>query len=454
MSAQTDTGVVADVRLPAAGWGEKDGTVTNSERRISRQRPFLSLPGESRPDWWILSQVARRMGFGQAFDYAGPAEIFAEHVALSSFENGGTRDFDLSGLADVDYQSLEPTQWPVRSKPVSRMFADGRFFTPDGKARFVPVVPPPPLVPAPGAFILNTGRVRDHWHTMTRTGKAARLSAHYAESFVELHPDDAAALNIHRATLVRLSNKHGSAVVRALVTDRQRRRHLFVPMHWTDQFSSNGRIDALVQAKVDPQSGQPALKMAQVYAEPFAVGLYGFFVARARPLQSGIDYWAVAETAGGVRGEIGLVREPSDWSAFVRAMFGVNESADLVTVYDAHAGRRSIALIEGGKLVFALYLSPDPVLVSRQWAADLLVADTVSAAQVLAGRPGANIPDSGAIVCACFSVGINTIASAVRDQNCTTVEAVGACTRAGTNCGSCRSEIRGIIVASRLQAAE
>ena len=121
---------------------------------------------------------------------------------------------------------------------------------------------------------------------------------------------------------------------------------------------------------------------------------------------------------------------------------------------DARSGRRSFAVIERGRLVVALYTSPDPVLVSRQWAAGLLAAEDLTGSAVLAGRPGADMPDSGAIVCSCFSVGINTIAAAVAQQGCTSVEAVGACTKAGTNCGSCRAEIRGIIDAHRLQAAE
>jgi assimilatory nitrate reductase catalytic subunit len=453
MSALTDTGVAAHVRLPAAGWGEKDGTVTNSERRISRQRPFLALPGEVRPDWWIIKEVGRRMGFAHAFTYFSPDQIFAEHVALTAFENDGSRDLDLSGLTGADYASLPPTQWPMRNKPTARMFGHGQFFTPDAKARFVPVLPPPPFAPRPGSFILNTGRVRDHWHTMTRTGKTARLSAHYAEPFVEIHPADAERLNIRRATLVRLSNRHGSAVVRTLVTDRQRRGHLFVPMHWTDQFASNGRIDALVTAKVDPISAQPALKMAEVHAEPVRTRLYGFFVSASRPaLDTG--YWAIAEAIGGTRGELAWFDEPAEWEAWLRAAFALPDSANIQSVMDARSGRRSFAVLEGGRLVVALYTSPDPVLVSRQWAVGLLTAEQLNASAVLAGRPGADMPDSGAIVCSCFSVGINAIAAAVTDQGCTTVEAVGTCTKAGTNCGSCRAEIRGIIDAHRLAAAE
>lgn len=453
MNAATDTSAEAHVLLPAAGWGEKEGTVTNSERRMSRQRPFLALPGEARPDWWIIKEVARRMGFGAAFNYFAPGQIFAEHVALTAFENDGTRDLDLSGLSGADYASLQPTQWPVRSRPAARMFGDGRFFTPDGRARFVPVLPPPPITPAPGSFILNTGRVRDHWHTMTRTGKTARLSAHYAEPFVEIHTADAEMLNIRRATLVRVSNRNGSALLRAIVTDRQRRGHLFVPMHWTDRFTSNGRIDALVTAKTDPVSGQPALKMARAHVEPVQTKLYGFFVTTDRP-QLNTDYWAIAEATGGVRGELAWFDEPGDWLVWIRQCFALPVEASIRTFTDLRSGRRNFVVLDAGRLVLALYTSPDPVLVSRQWATELLGAESLSAATILAGRPGADAPDGGAIVCSCFSVGINTIAAAVTELGCSTVEAVGACTKAGTNCGSCRAEIRGIIDAHRLAAAE
>ena len=451
MNRHTDTMELADVRLPAAGWGEKDGTVTNSERRISRQRPFLPLPGEARPDWWIIKEVAKRLGHGKAFSYFSSGQIFAEHVALSGFENSGSRDFDLSGLSGADYETMAPVQWPVHSKPAARMFGDGKFFTPDGKARFLPIQPPPPFAPAPGIFILNTGRVRDHWHTMTRTGKAARLSAHMAEPFVEIHPADASALGISRANLVRLSNGHGSALVRSLVTDRQRRGQLFVPMHWTDQFASNGRIDALVTGKTDPVSGQPALKMAQVHAEPVGVRLYGFLVSAQKPALA-TDYWAMAPAPNGYRAEIALFEEPADWTDFLADTFGTD--AAFQSIRDERSGRRAFVLVENGRLLAALYTSPDPVLVSRQWAVDLLAETELTVSIVLAGRPGADRPDGGAIVCSCMGVGINTITEAVTRHGCTSVEAVGALTRAGTNCGSCRAEIRGIVDANRLIAAE
>ncbi|HLV85019.1 MAG TPA: (2Fe-2S)-binding protein, partial [Devosia sp.] len=233
----------------------------------------------------------------------------------------------------------------------------------------------------------------------------------------------------------------------------QRRGHLFVPMHWTDQFASNGRIDALVAAKVDPVSGQPALKMAEVHAEPLHTTLYGFFVATHRPILD-MEYWAVAAAIGGLRGEVAWREQPSDWDAWLRSAFALPDDAQIETMSDARSGRSSFAVLQEGRLVVALYAAPDPVLVSRQWAVSLLGADALTASTVMAGRPGADMPDIGAIVCSCFSVGANTIVVAVTDQGCVTVEAVGACTRAGTNCGSCRAEIRGIIDAHCLAAAE
>ncbi|MEO6395851.1 MAG: molybdopterin-dependent oxidoreductase [Devosia sp.] len=452
--ATADTMLEADVRLPAAGWGEKNGTVTNSERRISRQRHFLELPGEARPDWWIVTEIARRLGFAEAFPYRSAAEIFAEHVALTAFENLGTRDFDLSGLAGRDYEQLTPVQWPVTATGTPRMFTAGRFFTPDGRANFVPIAPPPPIQPSPGQFILNTGRVRDHWHTMTRTGKTARLSAHLAEPFVEIHPRDAAAQSIRDAALVRIENRHGSALVRALVTDRQRPGQIFVPMHWTDEFASNARIDALVSARTDPVSGQPALKMSLVSLAPHKTAIYGFFVARERPSLAGLDYWAVAEAEQGIRGELGFGVEPPDWKQWIATAFGLPEATDLVSAIDARSGRRSYALVESGRLAFALFLSPDPVLVARQWLVGELAPSKVDGAAIVAGRPGADVPDIGAIICACMQIGSLTIDDAVRRHGCTTVEAVGALTEAGTNCGSCRAEIRAIIESARLVAAE
>jgi assimilatory nitrate reductase catalytic subunit len=225
--------------------------------------------------------------------------------------------------------------------------------------------------------------------------------------------------------------------VRALVTDRQQRGQLFVPMHWTSQFAASGRVDVLVPGKADPVSGQPALKMAKVHAEPAPVRLHGFLVSSVKPTLTA-DYWALAPAPSGWRAELGWVDEVDDWSV----LLGTDTPQ---SVTDNRSGRRAFVHIKDGRLVAALYLSPDPVLVSRQWAVGLLGEADLTAAIVLAGRPGAHVADGGAIVCSCNSVGINTITEAITRHGCATVDAIGARTRAGTNCGSCRAEIRGLI---------
>ena len=192
----------AHVLLPAAAWGEKDGTVTNSERRISRQRAFLPLPGEAQPDWWIVSEVARRLGFERAFGYRTPAEVFREHAALSAFENtvSATSTWVVSLISPTrTIDRLEPVMWPVRAAGEpgeTRFFGAGKFFTDDRRARFIAAEHPRLRLVTSEAFPLrlNTGRLRDQWHTMTRTGKSPRLSAHAPEPLVDIHPDDAPEL--------------------------------------------------------------------------------------------------------------------------------------------------------------------------------------------------------------------------------------------------------------------
>ncbi|WP_075217346.1 nitrate reductase [Mongoliimonas terrestris] len=448
--APTDTTRYAHVLLPAAAWGEKDGTVTNSERRISRQRAFLPWPGDSRPDWWILAEIGRRMGF-DGFDYPGPDAIFREHAALSGVMAARGRDFDISGLADLSkpaYDALEPVRWPVpeAGHGRERFFADGGAFRPSGRLAFVPVEPRPmPPTSADRRFVLNTGRVRDQWHTMTRTGKTARLSGHIAEPYCEIHPADATDAGIEPATVVAVTSAHGRALVRALVTDRVLPGTVFVPMHWTDRFASRARIDAVVAPATDPVSGQPGLKSTAVSVEPAGMAWYGFAVSARHPNAADADYHALARAKNGYRIELAGRRTPADWAALARRVLGLDESEDcLVAVEDQGAHVWRFALMEGGRLRGAVWFSRRPVAVSRSFAADLL-ADSSAGAVSLAGRPGRDLPDQGAIVCSCFDVGVKAIEAAVLSGRCTTVEAVGALLKAGTNCGSCRPEIGRIV---------
>lgn len=452
VTAATDTAQLAHVLLPALAWGEKSGTVTNSERCISRQRSFLRVPGAARPDWWIVSEVARRMGYSEAFDYAGPHEIFAEHAALSAFENDGTRDFNIGACATPDpaaYDDLEPFQWPLRPdlEGTARMFADGRYFTPDRKARLVPITLAAEKQASSGfPLVLNTGRVRDHWHTMTRTGKSQRLSRHYAEPFVEIHPDDAGRHHIAEADLVRVSTALGSVLVRALVTPRQQSGLIFVPMHWTDKFASGACVDRLIPGLTDPISGQPASKNVFARIERFVATTYGFAVLRRKLENIHAEYWATAKCNGGWRVEMAFANDLADWTGFARSLFG--SAREPIVYEDRRSGRLRFAVYEHGQLTGMMFLAPEPVAVSREWAISQLAETTPVPGirnSVLAGRPGKGSIDRGATICACFGIGANEIAAAVA-RGCGTVAAVGEATQAGSNCGSCRSEIRNAIL--------
>jgi assimilatory nitrate reductase catalytic subunit len=451
----TDTTAIAHVLLPATAWGEKDGTVTNSERRISRQRAFLPAPGEARADWWQLSEVARRMGFGEAFAYARPADIFAEHAALSARDNNGARDFDIGAYAKIAapaYERLAPFQWPQpagTARQDTRMFADGTFFTPDRRARFVATAfkaLQPSATPTEFPLVLNTGRIRDQWHTMTRTAKTPRLLAHIAEPFVEVHPADAARDGLTVAGLATVRSAHGTAIVRVQVSDRQQRGSVFVPMHWTDQLASSARIDALVQADVDPVSGQPGLKQTHVAVEAYAAAWYGFVVASARPHVADADYWALSPAKSGWRAEIAGCTPVDDFAGLARNWLGIaaGDGHEMLSYFDKATGSCRFAAFQSERLVGAVFIAHEPVAVSRSWAADQLDADLTAPAdrlRLLAGRPGAATRDRGAIVCACFEVGRNDIGEAITAGGCTSVDAVGQALKAGTNCGSCRSEI-------------
>ncbi|MBW6422052.1 molybdopterin-dependent oxidoreductase [Rhizobium sp. XQZ8] len=470
----TDTARHAHVLLPSLGWGEKDGTVTNSERRISRQRRFLPAPGTARADWWQMAEVGRRMGFA-GFEYQSPADIFAEHAALSAFENDGSRDFDIGAAAAIsagEYDALLPFQWPASSKnthPVgempgraegcgdTRFFANGDFYHLDRKARFIAVqAPTTDRTNEKFPLTLNTGRIRDHWHTMTRTGKSARLSSHIAEPFAEIHPWDAAELGIRDATLVELESPHGQVIIRALVTERQARGNVFVPMHWNDQFAAKARIDALVTSLTDPISGQPASKNVAIAARLFASAFYGFAVSIEKPVALGADYWAMARADGGWRIELGFKEMVEDWTDWCRGTFDIAAGIEPIGYADLQSGDIRLAFFEGPRLLAALFLARQPVAVARNWAISQLTADHSDMRRrfsIVAGRPGADQPDPGATVCSCFSIGVNQIVSAIR-SGCHSVEAVGRQTNAGTNCGSCRSEIRGIIDGCLAVAAE
>jgi assimilatory nitrate reductase catalytic subunit len=290
---------------------------------------------------------------------------------------------------------------------------------------------------------------------MTRTAKTPRLMSHYAESFCEIHPDDAEGARVAPATLVRIVSSQGTALVRALVTERQQKGSIFVPMHWTDQQTAQGRIGAAVLPAVDPVSGQPGLKSSFARIEPFDVAWYGFAVLRNKPETIRADYWAIAQAEGGWRVELAGVEAVEDWIAYAADLIGSGEDLETLSYSDQDQASFRLATFSGDALLGALFVAPQPVAVSRTWAIEHLSAKEIRGTErlrLLSGRPGADQADPGPIVCACFSVGANQIAAAV-ESGAASVEAVGAALRAGMNCGSCRVEIRRLIDAAVLKKA-
>ncbi|MYM69886.1 molybdopterin-dependent oxidoreductase [Pseudoduganella sp. FT55W] len=467
----TDTTAYADVLLPALGWGEKDGTVTNSERRISRQRAFLPAPGEALPDWKILSLFGQRMGYS-GFDFGGVHKVFDEHARLSGFRNAigdVPRAFDMSGLAGLrqrEYDELEPTQWPVRRTASGelqvemRLFKDNVYAHADGKARFIATAPRAPLhaVSEDYPLSLNTGRVRDQWHTMTRTGKSATLADHIAESFVDMHPQDALLCGVKEGELARITSEWGAMVARVQHGGGIPRGAVFVPIHWNGQTASDARVGAVVNPVVDPVSGEPEFKHTPVRIEQFRVNWHGFILSRAEVNLDSVAHWTRIQGREFARYELAGRNTITDYPAWARALLGVTDlDADWLEYEDRTAGVYRAVHVVDDRIDQCIFVSPRQDMPSRAWLASLFVKEQLSEIDrvgLLVGMPVEKGADTGPTVCSCFGVGRNTICNAIIEKDLKTVPEVTACLKAGGNCGSCVPEIKKILVQTRVEAAE
>ncbi|SFL96952.1 nitrate reductase [Marinobacter zhejiangensis] len=453
--ADTDTTAYADILLPATGWGEKDGTVTNSERRISRQRGFLPPAGEARPDWWIISAVARQLGYGKAFDYQAPADVFREHAALSAFGNDGQRVFNLAGLAtlgDDAYDTLAPIQWPVLDTAAGivtgtpRLFADGVFCHPDGRARLVPIrtVLPVSQPDAQRPLVVNTGRVRDQWHTMTRTAKSARLLQHRAEPFIDVHPHDLQRFGVADQGLAVLENRGQRYIGRVRRAEGQRPGEVFVPIHWNQCYTGAGLASALTERITDPFSGQPESKYGLAALRPFPARWHARLLCRTgRPRRWKADYWSY----------VPLDHCDSWWLASETEMDWVGQAdywlggVPQLVMSDPGQGRYRAARIVDGRLEAIILVDREVSrLPESAWLEACFSQDALSERDrraLLAARDS-EAEDIGAIVCSCFQVGQNQIEAAIAD-GASSVAALGQQLRCGSNCGSCIPELKALV---------
>jgi assimilatory nitrate reductase catalytic subunit len=446
--ADTDTLRLAHVKLPALAWGEKDGAVTNSERRISRQRALFPPPGEARADWRIIADVAEAMGY-EGFGWRTQAAVFQEWARLTAYENSG-RTLNLgplSAITPAEYDGLQPVQWPVTTAGgTPRLFTDGRYQTPDGRARMVPVRAAPPANAVSTAYplSLNTGRVRDHWHTLTRTGLAADLCRHTPEPYVEVHPADAERFGLTDGALTRVETAYGEAIALAQVTDRQRPGSVFMPMHWTETFAPSGRANPLVNPAVDPTSGQPEFKHTPARVRAYRETWKGFFLSRdAQDAPPGLDLvWRrIPQDACQLHEFAG--RGDAEEREALRGRLLDGSPAEAVVYEDKASGATRTAWLRNGRLERVLFITTTGRLPPRGWLAELFALDALDAlsrAALLAGRAPGTVADQGPLVCACLKVPLRVIDRAIAGGACT-VDAVGAATGAGTNCGSCRPEI-------------
>ncbi|MGE0313729.1 MAG: molybdopterin-dependent oxidoreductase [Lautropia sp.] len=469
----------ADVLLPASSWAEKEGTVTNSERRISRVRAAVPPPGEARADWAIAAAVAQRLermlperrvpalAGRSMFDWPDARAVWQEHREATR----GT-ELDITGL---DWPMLEatPRQWPLPEggrDETPRLFTDGRFHTPDGRARFH----------APAwrgtaerrdahyPVSLSTGRLRDQWHGMTRTGTLGRLFAHCPAPAVEMHPQELSRRRLAPGDLVRVKSRRGVLVLPVQPSDAVRPAQAFVAMHWGEEWLGGANapgVNALMPADACPQSRQPELKHAAVRVEraelPWQLVAASWWPAddalalrerlRARLAEAGWAYASVVPFGRddanrlGLRLHLAAAAQPGvDDVASLAAALALDQGR-LLQYADARAGRdRRIRLDAAGR-VSGFLLAGD--IAAAPWLLDWLQADREvggHGAALLAGGkvpPQAAGPGRGAVVCSCNDVAEAEIAAAL--QRCGQADpaarlaAVQRVTRCGTTCGSC-----------------
>ncbi|MCX0246736.1 molybdopterin oxidoreductase family protein, partial [Streptomyces drozdowiczii] len=268
--ADTETNAYADVVLPGALWSEAEGVLVNSERNLTLARPAVEPPGEALADWRLIARIACAMGYEDAFTYDSAEEVFEEIKRAANPRTG----YDLRG---VTYERLRtaPVQWPAPTadgpdrNPIRYLAPDGGgpvFPTPTGRARFFgrPHLPAAEMPDDDYPFLLNTGRVQHQWHTLTKTGKVAKLNRLNPGPFVEVHPEDAARLGLAEGDSVEVESRRGRAVLPAVVTDRVAPGCCFAPFHWNDLFGEYLSVNAVTADAVDPVSYQPEFKVCAV----------------------------------------------------------------------------------------------------------------------------------------------------------------------------------------------
>ncbi|KAB0321115.1 molybdopterin-dependent oxidoreductase [Vibrio diabolicus] len=437
ITAESDVAKYADVLLPAAGWGEKQGMVTNSERRLSRQRQFQTPPGEAKSDWWAISQVGQALcaleKTQNGFAFTSERAVFREYAAMTGMNADSPLKLDLSqyaNLTEQEYEEWVPTQWGGE-----RPFADGIYSHPGGKARFVVTSELPQRLERAKGWWLNTGRQRDQWHTMTRTGHIAHLAASELEPTVYMNTLSATQNRLKAGQLTKLFQPTSNTGIYAKVAIDEGLgfQELFMSMHWAGRYGGESSVNAIVNSAKDPISGQPAFKSSYVEVQDAAVKTYGMFIGTQ------FDSGKFLYSAFQAESNLGIWRFAHDKRP-KKQSFCRTEKSRRITI-DIAQGWLAVDydLVGDVRIIRSvLVVSSEPIQTDYTNFTGL-IGKPMELSQLLTITQSQS---SAKLVCSCFRVTDKQIHDAIEKQDCTSLTQLQNKLKCGTNCGSCISQIK------------
>lgn len=440
ITAESDVAKYADVLLPAAGWGEKQGMVTNSERRMSRQRQFQIPPGEVKPDWWAISQVGQALctleKTQNGFAFTSERAVFREYAAMTGMNADSPLKLDLSqhaNLTEQEYEEWVPTQWGG-----GRPFADGIYSHPDGKARFVVTSELPQRLERTKGWWLNTGRQRDQWHTMTRTGHIAHLAASELEPTVYMNTLSATQNRLKAGQLIKLFQPTSNTGIYAKVAIDEGLgfQELFMSMHWAGRYGGESSVNAIINSAKDPISGQPAFKSSYVEVQDAAVKTYGMFIGTQ------FDSGKFLYSAFQAESNLGIWRFAHDKRP-KKQSFCRTEKSRRITI-DIAQGWLAVDydLVGDVRIIRSvLVVSSEPIQTDYTNFTHL-IGKPMELSQLLTITQSQS---SAKLVCSCFRVTDKQIHDAMEKQDCTSLTQLQNKLKCGTNCGSCVSQIKQMV---------
>ncbi|HHF3221146.1 TPA: nitrate reductase [Vibrio diabolicus] len=437
ITAESDVAKYADVLLPAAGWGEKQGMVTNSERRLSRQRQFQTPPGEAKSDWWAISQVGQALcaleKTQNGFAFTSERAVFREYATMTGMNADSPLKLDLSqyaNLTEQEYEEWVPTQWGGE-----RPFADGVYSHPDGKARFVVTSESPTRLERIKGWWLNTGRQRDQWHTMTRTGHIAHLAASELEPTVYMNTLSATQNRLKAGQLTKLFQPTSNTGIYAKVAIDEGLgfQELFMSMHWAGRYGGESSVNAIINSAKDPISGQPAFKSSYVEVQDAAVKTYGMFIGTQ------FDSGKFLYSAFQAESNLGIWRFAHDKRP-KKQSFCRTEKSRRITI-DIALGWLAVDydLVGDVRIIRSvLVVSSEPIQTDYTNFTGL-IGKPMELSQLLTITQSQS---SAKLVCSCFRVTDKQIHDAMEKQDCTSLTQLQNKLKCGTNCGSCVSQIK------------